>query len=312
MVIVEWVGTLPLFIEILTQITLPIIALVAVGWGARLRLQLSVETLNKLLLNVILPCFFVHYLSTAKIPLNEVWPTAWFTVLQYLALLLIGWIIAGMVRIPRETRIIVAIAMAFPNTGNFGIPVAQLAFPADFLLHQAVIVSLQTILIVLTSVLFIMPKNTDRSAWGEVAKNPMIWGVIIGLALKAFGIQLPAIVAKPVELIAGAYAALALFTLGAGLAGGRSHVETGALSIAVVLKLIVSPALTWGLAFALGFRGLDLEFLVVAAAAPVGILFAIFCLIYDFRPRLVAAMVFVATVLSPLSVSAWILIMRLH
>ena len=312
MVIIEWVWNLPLFIEILTQITLPIIVLVVLGWGARLRLQLSVETLNKLLLNIILPCFFVHYLSTAKIPLAEVWPTAWFTVLQYLALFLIGWVIAGLVRVPRETRIIVAIAMAFPNTGNFGIPVAQLAFPADLLLHQAVIVSLQTVLIVLTSVLFIMPKNSDRSAWGEVAKNPMIWGVIIGLALKAFGVQLPAIVAKPVELITGAYAALALFTLGAGLAGGRAHVETGALSIAVVLKLIVSPAVTWGLAFAFGFRGLDLEFLVVAAAAPVGILFAIFCLIYDFRPRLVAAMVFVATVLSPLSVSAWILIMRLH
>lgn len=302
-----------LFLEIFSEITLPIIALVALGWAVQPRLALSVETLNRLQINVILPCFLIHFLSTAKIPLADVWPTAWFTVFQFVALLAIGWFIATLFRIRDETRPVVAIALAFPNTGNFGLPLAQLAFPPDYLLHQAVIVSLQSILIVIAAAVFFMPRANggQGSAVRAVLANPMIWGVIIGLALKGADITLPKVVSVPIEMMGNTYAAVALFALGAGLAAGAEKFEKGALTLIVVLKLLFGPAFTWAAAWALGFRGIEHDLLVVASAAPVGVLLAIFCAEYRSRPRLAGAAVFVTTVLSPLVVTAWVLLVRL-
>lgn len=301
-----------LFLEILTDITLPIIALVALGWAVQPKLSLSVDTLNRLQVNVILPCFLIHFLSTAKIPLADVWPTAWFTVFQFVALLAIGWGLAVLFRATPETRPVIAIALAFPNTGNFGLPLAQLAFPPDYLLHQAVIVSLQSVLIIIAVAVFFMPKASGQhSPVMAVVRSPMIWGVVIGLALKATDVTLPKVISMPIELMGNTYAAIALFALGASLAAGAERFERSALSLIVVLKLLAGPAITWVLASALGFEGIEHDILVVASAAPVGVLLAIFCLQFDARPRLAAAAVFVTTVLSPLFVTGWVLLARL-
>ena len=52
--------------------------------------------------------------------------------------------------------------------------------------------------------------------------------------------------------------------------------------------------------------------LVVAAAAPVGVLLAVFCAEYKKHGETASAIVFVSTVLSPLFASGWILLLRLY
>ena len=65
-----------LFIEILTQVTLPIISLVALGWLLQPRLKLDVGSLNRLQVYVVMPAFLVHFLSTGKQPLAGSHPQA--------------------------------------------------------------------------------------------------------------------------------------------------------------------------------------------------------------------------------------------
>src|SRR5690606_2423073 len=119
----------------------------ALGWFVQWRLKLDLGTLTRLLINVVLPCALLHFITTAELPLAEVWPTVWFTVLQFIVLTALGWGIARLCRLPAEIAPVVGLAAAFANTGNFGIPVAQLSFPPDYLLHQTVIVSLHSMMI---------------------------------------------------------------------------------------------------------------------------------------------------------------------
>jgi malonate transporter len=79
----------------------------------------------------------------------------------------------------------------------------------------------------------------------------------------------------------------------------------------LVLKLMLAPALTWGLAIALGISDDLTELYVVAAATPVGVLLALFCAEYDRQPRFVSGAVLISTMLSPIFVTGWILVMRL-
>jgi predicted permease len=53
------------------------------------------------------------------------------------------------------------------------------------------------------------------------------------------------------------------------------------------------------------------ELYVVAAATPVGVLLALFCAEYDRQPRFVSGAVLISTMLSPIFVTGWILVMRL-
>lgn len=300
-----------LFTEILATVTMPIIVLMALGSFIKRKLDLNVRTLSRLLVNVLLPCALFHFLTSAELPLGEVWTTVWFTVLQFLVLVLLGWGVAALLRIQDELRPIVGLAAAFANSGNFGLPVAQLAFPPDYLLHQTLVVSLHSILIIPYGVLLL---SRERGSVLQSARtlilSPMMLAVFAGLVVKALEVDLPAIVARPVELIAQAYISIALFTLGAQLSDSRLSLPGLPVWLAVGLRMLVAPALTWGILLVIGVEPQLVDLLVVAAAAPVGLLLAIFCTEYQRAPDTAGAMVLVSTILSPVVVSAWIWLMR--
>lgn len=302
-----------LFTEILTEVTLPIVVIVAIGYASQRYLALDVSTLTRLQLNIILPAFFLHALSNASLPLAAVWPTAWFMTVQFIVLLFIGWTVATMLGIEKGFRPIVALATAFPNSGNFGIPVAELAFPADYLVHQAVIVSVHTILIVAIGIPLLSGRSVSLRGLGELLfKTPMILAIVLGLTLRGLDLRLPKVLDVPAEVLGSAFTPIALFVLGAYLANASvKDLSPGRLSLMLVLKLFLAPALTWGALLALGFEPTLTALLVVASAAPVGVLLAIFATQYDREADIVSAVVFLSTALSPIVVTGWILLTRL-
>ena len=305
-----------LFLDILLQVTLPIIALVGLGWATQHRLALDVASLNRLLVYVAMPCFLVHYLSTASQPIEEVWPTVYFTVIQFALLMLLGWVAAVAFRLPSSYVAVVVLATVYANVGNFGIPMVKLAFPPEFILHQSVITSLMTILIVTVGVWMLAPATSGRGPVARLAaafETPVLPAVALGLGLRALEWRLPPILAIPVEMTGSIFAPLALYALGAQLAASsKGIVRLAPLSLVLALKLVAAPALTWGLALALGMPGDMTDLFVVAAATPVGVLLAVFCVEFDRHPRFIASAILVSTLLSPLFVTGWILLARLY
>lgn len=304
-----------LFADILLTVTLPIIALVGLGFGAQKRLHLDVPSLNRLLVFVIMPAFLVHFLASARQPIATLWPTIYFTAIQFAALMALGWLAAVVFRLPREFRPIMAMATVYANVGNYGIPLVKLAFPEDFILHQSVITSMMTMLIVSVGAWMLAPSRGDTGALSRLKvafETPVVPAVIIGLTLRALEIRLPPIIGLPIELIGSTFPPLALFALGAQLAEtGKGDLEKGPMSVLLILKLLAAPALTLGLAMALGMPRDLTDLYVVAAATPVGVLLALFCAEYGRQPRFVSGAVLISTLLSPIVVTGWILFMRL-
>lgn len=304
-----------LFTDILMNVTLPIVALVGLGFGAQRRLKLDVPSLNRLMVFVIMPAFLIHFLSSARQPISELWPTIYFTAIQFAALMLLGWIAAKLFRLPAEFAPILAMATVYANVGNYGIPLVKLAFPESFIVHQSVITSMMTILIVSVGAWMLAPKRAETGLLARLAvafETPVVPAVILGLALRAAELRLPPILAMPLELIGSTFPPLALFALGAQLAEtGRGELKAGPMSLVLALKLLLAPVLTWALAIAMGIPADLTELYVVAAATPVGVLLALFCAEYNRQPHFVSSAVLISTLLSPIVVTGWILIMRL-
>jgi len=303
---------LEIFWEILTGITLPVLVLVALGWFAQRRMAFDLDTLSRMMVNVILPAALVHFLTSAEIPLIEIWPTAWFMLLQFAAHYLLGYGVGLALGQGADMRHLFGWLIAFPNSGNYGLPLIALTFPPDFLLHQTIATSTHMVLIS-TAGIWLMARNAPDgpSVTKLLFGSPVLPAVAAGLLLKGFEISLPVAIATPLELMGDAFTPLALFLLGAQLTTVTAETARGPLASTAAIKLVAAPAATWALAVATGFSDEMVAFFVVGTATPTGIMLAIFAAQYRAQPQLVSATVFFTTVLSALTVTGWIFAMKL-
>jgi hypothetical protein len=304
-------AALELFLSILTNITLPILLLVALGFGVQKHSAFDIDTLSKLQVNVLIPAAILHFLISAKLPLWDALPTVWFTVAQFAAHYAFAWIVAAALGVSGAPRTMLAVATGFNNSGNYGLPLVQLTFAPDYLLHQTIVLSMHMVLLASVG-LWLMARHGEHKPrfLATLLATPMIPAVALGLLLKAFEVTLPAAIAIPLRLMGEAFTPLALFLLGAQLAGVTANGGRGPVALAMLLKLAAAPAITWGLAVLCGFPADLTALFVLGAATPVGVMIAVFAARYRAEPGLTASMVFVSTALSALTVTAWIFIMQ--
>ncbi|MEZ5853601.1 MAG: AEC family transporter [Hyphomicrobiaceae bacterium] len=275
-----------LFIDILTKVTLPIMVLIALGYGLQSRLKLDVASLNRLQVYVVMPAFFIHFLSAGRQPISVVWPVVYFGIVQFLILIPLGWLLAMAFRMRPTLAPMIGVGAAYANVGFFGVPVTQLAFGPDYLIHQSVLAALMAILTTTVGVWVMAPGGGHPFAKLKTAfETPLIPSVIIGLALRGFEIELPALVGQPLQLLGSIFTPLALYTLGAQVAQSRlGQIEWGPQTLILTLKFLLAPALTWWICDVMGLPGDVTAVIVVAASTPVGVLITIFCCRYRMGP----------------------------
>ncbi|UZN02724.1 AEC family transporter [Cellulomonas sp. S1-8] len=101
--------------------------------------------------------------------------------------------------------------------------------------------------------------------------NPIIVATLTGLVLAALPWSLPEVVYEPFALVGAAAAPLALITFGMSLAVPRTPGGAAPrrdLALAVGLRSVVHPVLTWGVGTALGLPAPALLAVVAMAALP--------------------------------------------
>lgn len=300
-----------LLFEVVTEVTLPIILLMVFGWFGQRRLGFDVTTLNRAVIYGALPSLFVDSLSKADLPVGEVQFTVAFTVVQFFGLLTLGWLVGRAMGAPPFARGILALAAAFPNSGNFGIPLAQLAFGADMVMHQAVMTSLHVMLVLAVA----PPLLTAGRARGiglvlNAFRTPLIPAVALGLALNALDWRLPTVIGYPVELMGATATPLSLTAIGAQLAAGAAFTARGLLGAGIALRLLAAPVATGIALFFLGTGGPLADLLLVGSSIPAAILLAMLCREYDCDPDLASAIVVGSTILCPLTVTAAVILTR--
>lgn len=302
-----------IFLDILTKVTLPIIVLIVIGYLMQARLKLDIGTLNRVQVYVVMPAFLVHSLSTGKQPLSVLWPVANFGLAQFLILIPIGWLLVVLFRMRRSLGPMMGLGTAYANVGFFGIPVTQLAFGSDYLIYQSVMTALMAVLMCTVGVALLAPSGDSKlGKLRTVFETPLIPSVVLGLTLRGFQVELPTVLLQPLQFLGSIFTPLALYTLGAQVAVARlGRIEWGPQVLILFLKFFFSPVLSVLLCMAMGLPRDIAAVVVVATAAPVGVLVTIFAAEYKTEPEFISTAVVITTLLSPLFVTGWIIAMRL-
>lgn len=111
-------------------------------------------------------------------------------------------------------------------------------------------------------------KEKIKQAMINIAKNPIIWGIAIGLLCSILSISFPVVVSKTLSNVAAIATPLALLVIGAGFEGRAALAKMKPTLAAAFIKLILQASLFLPAAIALGFREEKLISLLIMLAAP--------------------------------------------
>ena len=112
------------------------------------------------------------------------------------------------------------------------------------------------------------PKQKIKDACINIAKNPIILGILTGLIVGLLGIDFPVIVNKTVNSVAQMATPLALITIGAGFEGRKALAKIRPTIAASMIKLVIQPLIFLPVAAWMGFRGEQMIAILIMLASP--------------------------------------------
>lgn len=293
-----------MFFSVLTTITVPLMAVIALGYLGARRFDVDPRVLGRLLINIVAPGAFVYFLVSDPAPMSAVSFVSVYTVVRFAVLYLLGLAVLSLVEMNPVMRRACALAVAFPNSGNYGIPLVQLAFGDAFLFHQSVITSIHSILIVVLVPLLLPAGRLGLGASLVSAfRTPLLPAVMAGVAIKSAGIELPQVVTAPLGVLAAGLTPLALLTLGAQVATVPRVPNVATVGTVVLLRLLAAPLLTAASFLFLAAEVPVRDFLVVNACVPVGVILAVLLAEHRQVSAVVTTTVAASTALAPLAVA---------
>lgn len=101
-----------------------------------------------------------------------------------------------------------------------------------------------------------------------ILKNPLIWGIGLGLLVNASGIQPWPAAMDTLDLLGRSALGMSLLALGAGLSLKAALHPSKEMLIGIIGKLLFTPLVMMGAAHIFGVTGLERNVLLIAAAVP--------------------------------------------
>lgn len=265
-------------------------AVIAVGWGLGRAGALPRDAdriLTRLAFFAATPALLVTTLADAELGAVLSARTLSAVVAEVVAVLGAFAVHRGLLRRELPEAVIGALASAYVNAANLGIPVAVLVIGdataiAPILLLQLLILTPAAFAVLDTTTRRLAASPLRRAA--APLRNPLVLAVLGGVALNLTGVPLDAVAAGHVreilDLLGRMAVPLMMISLGLSLAdarrsrrGGRraapaSAGQERALWWAVGWKLVAAPVIAAGLGAVLGLRGVGLLVPVTMACLP--------------------------------------------
>lgn len=174
-----------------------------------------------------------------------------------------------------KKRGVIIQGLARTNYAMLGIPLLGILFEGQDVglgsLLVAIVIPLYNLLSV-TALTYYGTKNANfKVIFKNISKNPLIIGSFCGLILAIFRIKLPDFLLSGLTQIGSIATPYALFLLGATFEMQSIKNVIKPLTIVVVGRLLVLPAIIIGLGALLGFRGVELGCILIVFASPTAV-----------------------------------------
>lgn len=294
---------------------LPIFLVILIGYILK-RLKLIndefVKKATKIVFKVSLPCMIFQSVSgvnTKELFSSEIVNLILFLLITNIILFFLSILLAG--KIVRDCRARGPFVQGIVRT-NFVIIGYSLILNlfgevalAKAALLTAFLVPIYNIMAVIALTVF-MPKeesqNNVRVTLVNLAKNPLIISIFIGLIFASLHIQIPTFIHNTIEYTGQLTLPLSLICIGAFFSWDKVKDNFNYALIVTFLKIIVNPIIMLTIAYYLGFRGDSLGIILIAFASPTAISSFAMSDAMDNDSQLAAAIIILTTACSIVSI----------
>jgi predicted permease len=311
--------------EIAWRVIAPIFLMMGVGWAVQKYIGLDIKSLTRLNFWVFVPALLFVKIVESTLSAPDLLVIGGHFVLLFGTMFALAWYGAKLIGAGDRMRRALTASVLFYNSGNYGLPVAQLAFASNpvalqfAVAVQALVIMLQNITnftIGLTLHAGGREGSSRRETLGAVFKLPMIYTLIAAWLWRGIsgstGWTMPMPLNEALHFLAEGLVPIALVTLGAQMATIESHRLSREMIFSLVLRLAIGPLLGWAYVWLLGIKGPLAQSLVVSTSFPTAVNSALLAMEFDNEPEFAAAVVFYSTLLSAITVSVVIYLARTY
>lgn len=149
-----------------------------------------------------------------------------------------------------------------------------------------------------------------KKACINIAKNPIIIGIVLGFISSLLGIKYCAIINKTIANIAQTATPIALICIGAGFEGRKAIKKIKHTIIATFIKLVGLAAIFLPIAIFMGFRNQELVAILIMLASPSTVTCYVMAKGMDNDEVLSSSIIVLTTLLSSVTLTGWIFILR--
>ena len=303
----------------LLQIVAPVFLVVAAGYAAirsRLLPDAGVDPMVRTTVSVLMPSLL--FLAMLRVDLGTAVDAR--AVAAFFGAITVGFFLAlGLSRLvwrrrPGET-IAVGFSAFFGNVVMLGIPISARAYGDEVSAAVFGLIAFHgtyNYFVGFVAMEMIRRDRTSvfagfRRAFVTTVKNPLMIGLLGGIAVNLSGLSLPGVLLDALDMLAAAALPVALFSLGGVLTRYRLRDEIAEALMVSAVSLLALPALAWTLAQ--DVFGLPPEFvraIVILAAMPPGLNGYVFASLYDRAVGTAANAMLIGTVLSIGTITFWL------
>lgn len=302
------------FFSILKTALLPVLVIVGFGYGLQRWRPMESATLVTLNLYFFVPIYLFIRVLESTLAWSDILLVGVAVLLPLAVLGVLMQLLLARTTISNETLAALLVGGLFSNCGNFGVPVAEIAFGPRGGEVQAIIVLFANFSIFsIAYMILAMGKGADASAVLNYFRLPYFYCLVAALMIRDLGIRpyVPEWMLESARTIAAGLVPIALVTLGAQLARRARWPDWPRLSGALLLKLLLLPVASLLLVRAMGLWPWPGVVIVLAATAPAAINPLLLAMQLDGDVDTISDCVFWSTLFSAVTVAIWMTVLKL-
>lgn len=289
------------------KIVAPILVMLLIGAILQRKFQFNLKALSHLVTYCFMPAAVFVNIYETKIEMSVLGQVVLFIVLFIGSQMILSHYMAKIMGLNTNESAVFKNSVVLINSGNYGIPVAQMIFVA-----QPIGVAIQVILVIFQNIVtytyglynLISATKSGLAILKDLLKMPIIYALILGAAFNFFDLTLSQSIRIPIDYIAGGFVAVALITLGAQLSQITMRTMFNKMIyISCFTRLLVGPAVALLIIYVLGLDGVVAQSLFIASSFPTSRNSSSLALEYDIDSETAAQTVLFSTIISCLTVT---------
>ncbi len=286
------------------QITiLSIVIMIALGYVLKRIGFLSVDnvdTLNNIVINIMLPSMIFSALYTADLSMMSSLGILPFVILASSFVTgIISYFLLKSFNISDKMLWSVLITIMIANTGFMGYPISIGVYGNEGFL-RAIFCDIATsvIFLILSFALVLKFGGSPKTAVKKIAFFPPLWAIILGILLNITHISIGPVLENTVNYLGNGTIPLIMLSLGISIDFGGIKRSKNMIIFTSIMKLMIFPLIAFFIVSQLGLSGLQFKVPIIEAAMPSGMLSLVLAITYKLDSELTSDCILINTVIS--------------